>query len=192
MTTRSKAKQPPVEKLTGENALSLQRAEDQMQQMIKRVSVLEDTLTTAVSDTRTAIKDIMLEHQHMRERYAKMLSGLKQQREEHYQLQLQHVATSSQVTSLERHMDRFIEVLRTAKPSLYESESQNAAVKERSQHVDVDACSEASFTSFTAESRASELSDARSETAGALDRHARSTSEVASRALEMHRGRQGA
>ena len=142
------------------------------------------------AEMRQAMLEMKSEQSQLRERYTKLLARLKEQRDAHQQLQLDHVAQKSTVSVLERNFDRLLAVIRSAEVPA--TRADDAVVQQRAeqeQHVDVTGSDVGSDVSFAAESRVSELSDLHSEASAASRStgYAHSSVEAVRRALKQSR-----
>ena len=161
-----------------------------MEQLMASLTAAEEERTVFEAEMRQKITEVKFEQQKLRERYEQVVASQKEQLDAHHDLQLQHVAIKSSVATLERHLDRFLSVLRASSdsPGVTSRVHTNDQHRREHQNVDVDAGSDiGSDTSFAAESRVSELSDIRSavSTAASTARYAHSSIEAARKALKQ-------
>lgn len=164
MTTRSRAKKQsgvdPGGPSSNDDAATELTA--RVQSLEANLSVTEEIRSATEAELRQSMTEMKFEMQQLRDRYHKLLADQREQLEACHELQIQNVANTTTLSSLERNMDRFVQVLRAGNNpagSSVPSEQRSVASKK---HQDVDACSESSCTSFRAESRLTELSECRS------------------------------
>lgn len=163
-----------------------------MEQLMASLTAAKQERTVFEAEMRQKITEMIFDQRKQRERYEQLVASQKEQLNAHHDLQLQHVATKSSVATLERHLDRFLSILRASSgspgaASRVEIDDQQHGEQ---QNVDVDADSDVgSEVSFAAESRVSELSDIRSavSTAASTARYAHSSIESARNSLQQSR-----
>jgi len=160
-----------------------------VEQIADRLNLAEEKQAATTAELRQAMLEMKFEQQQLREKYAKLLASQKEQRDALHEQQMQNVATKSSVATLERHLDRFLAVLRTRPEPSAAAESDDAPTGKH-QHVHTDAGSDVgSDVSFAAESRVSDLDDLRSEASAATRStgYAHSSIEAVRRALKQSR-----
>ena len=184
MSTRSRAKKQPEPPPTPRT-----EPDGRMEQIADRLNLAEEQQAATTAELRQAMLEMKFEQQQLREKYAKLFASQKEQRDALHEQQMQNVATKSSVATLERHLDRFLTVLR-ARPEPSAAAGSDDAPTGKHQHVDVDAGSDAGTdVSFAAESHVSELDDLCSETSAASRStgYAYSSVEAVRRAMKQSR-----
>ena len=148
-----------------------------------RLGTMEEKHAATTAELRQAMLEMKFEQQQLRDKYAKLLASQKEQRDALHEQQMENVATKSSVATLERHLDRFLAVLR-ARPEASAAAEPDDAPTGKHQHVDTDVGSDVgSDVSFAAESRVSALSELHSEASAA----SRSTGYVQNSSVEAMR-----
>ena len=162
MATRSRAKKQSETPLTAPT-----ETDGRVQQIADRINRAEQQQDATTAELRQVMLEMKFEQQQLREKYAKLLASQKDQRDALHEQQMQNVATKSSVATLERHLDRFLAVLR-AQPEASAAAEPDDAPTGKHQHVDTDVGSDVgSDVSFAAERRVSSLSDLNSEASAA-------------------------
>ena len=161
-----------------------------VEQLMASFTVAQEQRAVFEAEVRQKMTETKCEQQQLRERCAQLLVSQKEQRDAHHELQLQQVATKSSVETFERHLDRFLSIIRASASASREAGCISVDQPQHGEHQDVDAGSDVgSDISFAAESRVSELSDVSSiiSTAASTTRYAHSSIEAVRKALSSRR-----
>ena len=165
-----------------------------VEQVMASFTVAQEQRAVFEAEVRQKMTETKCEQQQLRERCAQLLVSQKEQRDAHHELQLQQVATKSSVETFERHLDRFLSIIRASASASREAGCISIDQPQHGEHQDVDAGSDVgsdvgSDISFAAESRVSELSDVSSiiSTAASTTRYAHSSIEAVRKALSSRR-----
>ena len=88
-----------------------------VEQLMASLTAAKEERTVFEAEMRQKITEMKYDQQKQRERYEQLVASQKEQVNAHHDLQLQHVATQSSVATLERHLDRFLSILRASSGS---------------------------------------------------------------------------
>ena len=112
--------------------------QSRVEQLTVSLAVAEDKRVAFEAETRQAITEVRFELRNLQQKHYRETKALQEKCQD---LQMQNVATKSSVATLERHLDRFLTVLR-ARPEPSAAAELDDAPTGKHQHVHTDAGSD--------------------------------------------------